>query len=91
MIQKSEIELKVPKNGFDIFSRPIPELEDKDIEVAHDIESKAWVISHMGEENVGKFGVGMKLGFALQCIKPDVMRCIFCFDDHTGYQKSCNG
>ncbi len=81
MAQKSQEKNNELMNEFEIFSHPVPELDLDDIKMANDIDNKAWIISHMGKDNVGKFGFGMEMGFALQCVKPDVLRCIFCFDD----------
>tara|TARA_B100001115_G_C15819896_1_gene407539 strand:- start:651 stop:1094 length:444 start_codon:yes stop_codon:yes gene_type:complete len=66
---------------FDIFSEPVPELSDDDVKAARTVDSKAWILSYMGEENIGRFGMIDGLGFALQCVEPEVMRCILCYDD----------
>ena len=66
---------------FDIFSEPVPELSDDDVKTARAVDSKVWILSYMGEENIGRFGMIDGLGFALQCVEPEVMRCIMCYDD----------
>ena len=63
------------------FSEPVPALSEEDLKAARTVDSKVWILNHMGEENIGKFGMIDNLGFALQCVEPEVMRCIMCYDD----------
>ncbi len=66
---------------FSIFSEPVPDISDEEVKLAKAVDSKVWILSYMGEENIGRFGMIEDLGFALQCVEPEVMRCIMCYDD----------
>jgi hypothetical protein len=72
---------KQHKNNFEIFSTPKPELTEEQTSIARSVKNKSWILSHMGHENLGRFGMLEGFGFALQCVDSDVLRCIFAFDD----------
>jgi hypothetical protein len=75
------IKNKQNKSGFDIFSKPIPKLTEEQINSAESVENKSWILSHMGEDNLGRFGMIEDLGFALQNVGEGILRCILAYDD----------
>ena len=81
MTTSENTQKKQSSNEFDIFSEPVPELNADEVKLANTIENKSWILSHMGEENIGRFGMIEGLGFALQCVAPEVLRCILCYKD----------
>jgi len=72
---------KEKMSGFDIFSHPVPELTEEQISSATSVENKSWILSCMGEKNLGRFEMVEGAGFALQNVGRETLRCIFSFDD----------
>ena len=53
----------------------LPELNQKDIEVAENAHCKAWVLNKMGERNIGRFDWVDDMGLGVQVVTEGTMRC----------------
>ena len=59
----------------------LPELSEKDRNLALSHDGKSWALGLMGPERYGSFGWIKGMGMALQNVGENTLRCICVFDD----------